>query len=123
MAVFGHSGSQAPQLMHSEVIIVAMAASRHTFPQAAAQSRDGSAGAAGTPRSRPKGGGHSAPVVVPGRSGVGWVAVPALFAALVGPTRAQFDPAFNNLFCYGMHEQPGQPPFTPVVGDMARQRG
>jgi hypothetical protein len=25
MAVFGHSGSQAPQLMHSLVIIVAMA--------------------------------------------------------------------------------------------------
>src|SRR4029453_13852291 len=66
MAVFGHSGSQAPQLMHSEVIIVAMAASRHTFPQAAAQARDGEAGAAGNPRSRQKRVVHPAPVVVPG---------------------------------------------------------
>ena len=29
MAVFGHSGSQAPQLMHSLVIIVAMG--RHEY--------------------------------------------------------------------------------------------
>jgi len=52
-----------------------------------------------------------------------WVAVPALLAALAAPTRAQFDPAFNNLFCYGIHEQPGQPPFAPVVVDIATQLG
>src|SRR5215813_14438768 len=32
MAVFGHSGSQAPQLMHSEVIMVAMTGRRIPLP-------------------------------------------------------------------------------------------
>src|SRR4029450_5714142 len=113
MAVFGHSGSQAPQLMHSEVIIVAMAASRHTFPQAAAQARDGEAGAAGTPRSRQKRDGHSAPVVVPGRMRVGWGAVRAVLDGL----------ACNSRLGCGRRGQPGRPPFTPVVVDIATQLG
>src|SRR5262245_10526561 len=52
-----------------------------------------------------------------------WVAVPAFLAALVAPANAQFDPAFNHLFCYGMHEQPDQPPFAPVVVDIETQLG
>src|SRR4029453_5695333 len=124
MAVFGHSGSQAPQLMHSEVIIVAMAASRHTFPQAAAQARDGEAGAAGNPPLEAKKGvSILRPSWYRDRMRLRWVAVPALLAALVAPTRAQFDPTFNNLFCYGIHEQPGQPPFTPRGGGIATQLG
>lgn len=52
-----------------------------------------------------------------------WIAVPVFLAALAAPAHAQFDPAFNNLFCYGMHEQPGQPPFAPVVVDIETQLG
>ena len=52
-----------------------------------------------------------------------WIAGPAFLVALVAPAKAQFDPAFNHLFCYGMHEQPGQPPFAPVVVDIQTQLG
>jgi hypothetical protein len=53
---------------------------------------------------------------------VGWIALAAL---VVGATTAsaQFDPAFNHLFCYGIHEAPGQARFTPVVVDIETQLG
>ena len=38
------------------------------------------------------------------------------------PARAQFDPAFNHLFCYGIHEIPPQV-FTPVSVDIETQLG
>src|SRR5437867_4550450 len=44
MAVFGHSGSQAPQLMHSLVIIVAM---RHAYHPLAAPFKRASGDSAG----------------------------------------------------------------------------
>lgn len=51
-----------------------------------------------------------------------WTTAAALVAALVAPAAAQFDPAFNNLFCYGIHELPGQV-FTPVKVDIETQLG
>ena len=53
----------------------------------------------------------------------GWIAGTALLAALGPPAAAQFDPAFNHLFCYGIHEQLGQPQFTPVPVDIETQLG
>lgn len=52
-----------------------------------------------------------------------WIAVTALLVALGSPAAAQLDPAFNHLFCYGIHEQPGQAPFTPVLVDIETQLG
>ena len=52
---------------------------------------------------------------------LGWYA--AFVLLFVAPARAQFDPAFNHLFCYGIHEAPGQPQFTPVVVDVETQLG
>ena len=54
---------------------------------------------------------------------LGWLAVAALL--VVGsatPGRAQFDPDFNHLFCYGIHELPGEV-FTPVTVDVETQLG
>ena len=45
-----------------------------------------------------------------------------LLVGSVAPVRAQFDPAFNHLFCYGLHELPGQV-FTPVTVDVETQLG
>jgi hypothetical protein len=51
---------------------------------------------------------------------VRWVTAVALLVA--APVRAQFDPAFNHLFCYNMHEVPGQV-FTPVSVTVETQLG
>ena len=51
------------------------------------------------------------------------IAVAALLAALGTPACAQFDPAFNHLFCYGIHEQPIQPVFSPVTVAVQTQLG
>src|SRR5512132_4101178 len=53
---------------------------------------------------------------------LGWIAVAVLFVGTVAPARAQFDPAFNHLFCYGIHELPGEV-FTPVTVDVETQLG
>jgi hypothetical protein len=53
----------------------------------------------------------------------GWIAATAFLAALGAPASAQLDPAFNHLFCYGIHEQPGEPQFTPVPVDIETQLG
>ena len=52
---------------------------------------------------------------------VGWIVAAAL-VAVAAPARAQFDPAFNHLLCYGIHELPGES-FTPVVVDVETQLG
>ena len=52
-----------------------------------------------------------------------WIAATALVAALGAPAAAQLDPAFNHLFCYDIHEQPGQLPITPVLVDIETQLG
>ena len=54
--------------------------------------------------------------------GVRGIAAAALVAALMAPAGAQFDPAFNHLFCYGIHELPGEV-FTPVAVDVETQLG
>ncbi len=54
---------------------------------------------------------------------LGWIASAALLAALGSPANAQFDPAFNHLLCYGIHELPGEPPFAPVLVDIETQLG
>jgi hypothetical protein len=51
-----------------------------------------------------------------------WIAVAALLASLGPPARGQFDPAFNHLFCYGIHELPGEV-FAPVAVDVETQLG
>lgn len=52
---------------------------------------------------------------------LGWIAVAALLVGSATPLRAQFDPAFNHLFCYGIHEI--GPVFTPVAVDVETELG
>jgi hypothetical protein len=54
---------------------------------------------------------------------LGVIVIAALTVGAATPAGAQFDPAFNHLFCYGIHEAPGQPQFTPVVVDIETQLG
>ncbi len=51
-----------------------------------------------------------------------WIAAAALLAALAARASAQTGPDFNHLFCYGIHEQPGQV-FAPVAVDVETQLG
>ena len=52
----------------------------------------------------------------------GGIALAALLVGVATPAAAQFDPAFNHLFCYGIHELPPQV-FTPVTVDVETQLG
>ena len=65
----------------------------------------------------------SAPLWYQSAMRLGWIAMAALLAALGAQATPPPAPVLNHLFCYDIHEQPGQVPFAPVAVDIETQLG